>query len=78
MLFVSPTPLFVFADPQFDSGSHFTLRMARLAESVDVPVAVLRRKPLLRDTRIASFVFQSLPLAGQTGASYQQIVQPVR
>jgi hypothetical protein len=27
MLFVSLTPLFVFADPQFDSGSHFTLRM---------------------------------------------------
>ena len=42
-----------------------------------VLVAVLRQKPLLRYTRIASFVFQSLPLAEQTGASYQQIVQPV-
>jgi hypothetical protein len=27
MLFVSPTPLFVFADPEFGSGSHLTLRI---------------------------------------------------
>ena len=27
MLFVSPTPLFVFSDPHFDSGSHFPRRM---------------------------------------------------
>ena len=59
-------------------SSHFTLRMvAWQNQSIGVPVAVLRQKPLLRDTCVASFVFQSLPLAGQTGASDQQIVQPV-
>lgn len=32
--------------------------------------ALLPRKPLLRDARLASFIFQRLPLAEQTGASY--------